>query len=115
MGFVRGIFFLEVSLSYHLGEIGIAYTIDPAYEAEVRDYLGWPNFSLLTASSNSLLDYREKVVHSRPFRGGPSLTSVTQDGYTMEMLDIHGVNADGNETVIIHNVSAFTSYPHPSQ
>lgn len=23
----------------------------------------------------------------------------------METLDIHGVNADGNETVIIHNVS----------
>ncbi|KIM47334.1 hypothetical protein M413DRAFT_440776 [Hebeloma cylindrosporum] len=48
---------------------GIAYTIDSAYEAEVRDYL----------------DYREK------------------DGYTMETLDIHGINADGNETVIIHN------------
>jgi cation transport regulator ChaC len=52
---------------------GIAYTIDPAYEAEVRDYL----------------DYREK------------------DGYTMEMLDIHGVNVDGNDRVIIHNAYCY--------
>ncbi|KAF8870595.1 ChaC-like protein [Gymnopilus junonius] len=48
---------------------GIAYTIDPAYEAEVRDYL----------------DYREK------------------DGYTMETLDIYGVDEQGAEKVIIQN------------
>ncbi|PBK84862.1 ChaC-like protein [Armillaria gallica] len=49
---------------------GIAYTIDPAYESEVRDYL----------------DYREK------------------DGYTMETIDIHGIDsADGKtDKVIIH-------------
>ncbi|KAI3614387.1 cation transport regulator-like protein [Moniliophthora roreri] len=50
---------------------GIAYTIDPVYEAEVRDYL----------------DYREK------------------DGYTMETLDVYGVNEQtGQETVLLHGV-----------
>ncbi|PPQ83840.1 hypothetical protein CVT25_000899 [Psilocybe cyanescens] len=48
---------------------GIAYTIDPVYEAEVREYL----------------DYREK------------------DGYTMETLNIYGVDTNGTEQVIIHN------------
>ncbi|KAF8798386.1 ChaC-like protein [Phlegmacium glaucopus] len=48
---------------------GIAYTIDPVYEPEVRDYL----------------DYREK------------------DGYTMETLDIHGINDEGVECIIIRN------------
>ncbi|KAF8990288.1 ChaC-like protein-domain-containing protein [Cyathus striatus] len=48
---------------------GVAYTIDPAYEAEVRDYL----------------DYREK------------------DGYTMETLDIHGIDDKRHEKIIIHN------------
>jgi hypothetical protein len=33
----------------------------------------------------------------------------------METLDIHGVNADGNETVIIHNVSVLMIHAHPSQ
>ncbi|KAF8168558.1 ChaC-like protein [Crassisporium funariophilum] len=46
---------------------GIAYTIDPVYEAEVRDYL----------------DYREK------------------DGYTKEILNIHGIDSEGRERVII--------------
>ncbi|PBK61493.1 ChaC-like protein [Armillaria solidipes] len=47
---------------------GIAYTIDPAYESEVRDYL----------------DYREK------------------DGYTMETIDIHGLDfADGKTDKVI--------------
>jgi len=52
---------------------GIAYTIDPVYQAEVRDYL----------------DYREK------------------DGYTMETLDIHGINAEGVECVIIRNALCY--------
>ncbi|KAF8190066.1 ChaC-like protein [Pholiota molesta] len=52
---------------------GIAYTIDPAYEAEVRDYL----------------DYREK------------------DGYTMETLDIHGIDDNGVHTIIIHNAYCY--------
>ncbi|KAG6834305.1 hypothetical protein H0H93_010592 [Arthromyces matolae] len=45
---------------------GVAYTIDPPYEAEVRDYL----------------DYREK------------------DGYTMESVDIYGIDGD-KEVVVI--------------
>ncbi|KAJ2913189.1 hypothetical protein MD484_g7238, partial [Candolleomyces efflorescens] len=49
---------------------GVAYTIDPAYVAEVRDYL----------------DYREK------------------DGYTMETLDVYGLDERGNSIVTIHNV-----------
>ena len=61
-----------------------------------------------------LLDYREKV-GSRPQRGPFFLIFVAQDGYTMEMLDIHGVNGDGNDTVIIHNVSVFMIYAHPFQ
>ncbi|TFK38806.1 ChaC-like protein [Crucibulum laeve] len=53
---------------------GIAYTIDPVYEVEVRDYL----------------DYREK------------------DGYTMETLDIHGVDPEtGEEKVIIHGAFCY--------
>jgi len=52
---------------------GIAYTIDPVYEAEVRDYL----------------DYREK------------------DGYTMETLDVHGIDAEGVECVIIRNAFCY--------
>ncbi|KAF9475343.1 ChaC-like protein [Pholiota conissans] len=52
---------------------GISYTIDPAYEAEVRDYL----------------DYREK------------------DGYTMEILDIHGIDDNGVHTVIIRDAYCY--------
>ncbi|KAH9951853.1 ChaC-like protein [Amylocystis lapponica] len=51
---------------------GIAYTIDPLYESEVRDYL----------------DYREK------------------DGYTLEMLDVYGIE-DGIEKVVVHNVGCY--------
>lgn len=51
---------------------GIAYTIDPAYVAEVRDYL----------------DYREK------------------DGYTVEVLDIYGMDGD-QEKVIIHDAFCY--------
>ncbi|KAG7095788.1 hypothetical protein E1B28_006489 [Marasmius oreades] len=52
---------------------GIAYTIDPVYEAEVRDYL----------------DYREK------------------DGYTMETLDVYGIDETGGERVILHGVYCY--------
>ncbi|KJA20885.1 hypothetical protein HYPSUDRAFT_203470 [Hypholoma sublateritium FD-334 SS-4] len=52
---------------------GIAYTIDPVYEAEVRDYL----------------DYREK------------------DGYTMETLDIYGLDTAGAETTLIRNAYCY--------
>jgi len=51
---------------------GVAYTIDPAYAAEVRDYL----------------DYREK------------------DGYTMEEVDIHGVE-NGQEKLLIHKAVCY--------
>ncbi|TFK23729.1 ChaC-like protein [Coprinopsis marcescibilis] len=52
---------------------GVAYTIDPAYVAEVRDYL----------------DYREK------------------DGYTLETLDVYGVDANGKDTIIIHDAFCY--------
>ncbi|KAI0785927.1 ChaC-like protein [Abortiporus biennis] len=51
---------------------GIAYTIDPLYESEVRDYL----------------DYREK------------------DGYTLETLDVYGVD-NGTEKIIIKNAYCY--------
>lgn len=37
MGYAR---FLSVPLSHYNAISGIAYTIDPVYESEVRDYLG---------------------------------------------------------------------------
>ncbi|KAF9042406.1 ChaC-like protein [Panaeolus papilionaceus] len=53
---------------------GVAYTIDPAYESEVRDYL----------------DYREK------------------DGYTMETLNIYGIDpSTKEEKVIIHDAFCY--------
>ncbi|KAJ4485219.1 ChaC-like protein [Lentinula aciculospora] len=52
---------------------GIAYTIDPAYEKEVRDYL----------------DYREK------------------DGYTLETVDVWGLNAKGEESITLHGVRCY--------
>ena len=36
--------------------------------------------------------------------------SISQDGYTMETLDIHGINAEGVECVIIRNVSDLCCY-----
>ncbi|KIJ14848.1 hypothetical protein PAXINDRAFT_163240 [Paxillus involutus ATCC 200175] len=48
---------------------GVAYTIDPLYVSEVRDYL---------------------------------VTSLPQDGYTLETLDIYTIE-NGTEKVIIHN------------
>lgn len=54
---------------------GIAYTIDPQYESEVRDYL----------------DYREK------------------DGYTLEQLDVYGVE-HGHEKVVIQNAFCYVGH-----
>ncbi|KAK7688002.1 hypothetical protein QCA50_008372 [Cerrena zonata] len=51
---------------------GVAHTIDPAYESEVRDYL----------------DYREK------------------DGYTLEEVDIYGIE-DGHEKIVIHKALCY--------
>ncbi|GBE79333.1 Glutathione-specific gamma-glutamylcyclotransferase [Sparassis crispa] len=51
---------------------GIAYTIDPLYASEVREYL----------------DYREK------------------DGYTLEQLDVHGLE-NGVERVVIHKAYCY--------
>ncbi|KAI0089931.1 ChaC-like protein [Irpex rosettiformis] len=51
---------------------GLAYTIDPLYESEVRDYL----------------DYREK------------------DGYTLEEIDIYGVE-DGKEVIVTHKAFCY--------
>lgn len=48
--------------------IGVAYTIDSAYESEARDYLGLPNSLIIW---NRILmwrtDYREKVRQFEPF------------------------------------------------
>ncbi|KIK51966.1 hypothetical protein GYMLUDRAFT_100912 [Collybiopsis luxurians FD-317 M1] len=52
---------------------GIAYTIDPAHETEVRAYL----------------DYREK------------------DGYTLEKVDVWGVDSNGEEKVVQHGVRCY--------
>src|SRR5258708_33847467 len=61
------------SLSSIIIATGIAYTIDPAYGAEVRDYLGESlrhPCSFLNLSRKT--DYREKVVSSEPFAVLPS-------------------------------------------
>ncbi|KAJ3823152.1 ChaC-like protein [Lentinula raphanica] len=52
---------------------GKAYTIDPAFEKEVREYL----------------DYREK------------------DGYTLETVDVWGVDLDGEEVIVLHGVCCY--------
>jgi len=62
-----------------------------------------------------ILDYREKVGQLLSYEEGLLWHLLLQDGYTMETLDIHGVNIDGNDTVIIRNVSVFMIYPHSSQ
>ena len=54
---------------FFLRRIGIAYTIDPVYEAEVRDYLGETPFlhiyrAFLISVSIVTSDYREKVKNS---------------------------------------------------
>jgi hypothetical protein len=40
---------------------GVAYTIDPAHEQEVRDYLGTSSALLYCSAADAGLDYREKV------------------------------------------------------
>ncbi|KAG6827603.1 hypothetical protein H0H92_011141 [Tricholoma furcatifolium] len=64
-------------------KICIAYTIDPAYEAEVRDYL----------------DYREKVPRHCIFLLW--LFTTLKDGYTMETIDIYEIDG-GTESILIH-------------
>ncbi len=69
---------------------GIAYTIDPLYESEVRDYLGTLSIDSFHPSDpriNTFIisDYREK------------------DGYTLEEIDIYGVQ-DGKEVIVHHKV-----------
>ena len=71
--------------------IGIAYTIDPAYAAEVREYLGEYIMVLSTFLYVSIIlmittvDYREK------------------DGYTIEHVDVYGI-IDDMEKVVVHSV-----------
>ncbi|KAJ3980267.1 ChaC-like protein [Lentinula detonsa] len=52
---------------------GIAYTIDPAFEKEVRGYLG----------------------------------EGRQDGYTLETVDVWGVESNGQETIVLHGVCCY--------
>ena len=58
MGSVLSLSFDRVELKiahFSLRRIGIAYTIDPVYEAEVRDYLGQtPFFHISTELSGYL-------------------------------------------------------------
>ncbi|KAJ7871729.1 ChaC-like protein [Mycena leptocephala] len=73
---------------------GVAYTIDPEFEADVRAYLGINIQRVIVDSRFDVLyppsDYREK------------------DGYTMETMPIHGV-VHGVETIIIQNAYACTT------
>ncbi|KAJ3804901.1 ChaC-like protein [Lentinula lateritia] len=55
---------------------GIAYTIDPKYEKEVREYLG----------------------------GFILPISMSSDGYTLETVDVWGINSNGQETIVLHGV-----------
>ena len=76
--------------AYYLMGVGVAYTINPLYESEVRDYLGALEPRLLVNSIMSWCspkppDYREK------------------DGYTLEEIDIYGVK-DGEEVIVSHRV-----------
>lgn len=82
--------------------IGIAYTIDSAYEAEVRDYLGESLFNL---SDISELIPPKQIIEKRLYHSsiGRLLLTYSQDGYTMESLDIYGI-VDGKEQIVIRNV-----------
>jgi hypothetical protein len=98
--------------------IGIAYTIDPAYEAEVRDYLGKSRtLHLHTALNLPLQNRLSRKGYITPVTGRLVLIS-SQDGYTMESLDIYGI-VDGKEQIVIQNVRyllsslSFNSRPPP--
>ena len=71
--------------------VGIVYTIDPAYAAEVREYLGEYIIVLFTFLFVLIIlmivavDYREK------------------DGYTIEHVDVYGI-VDDTEKVVVHSV-----------
>ena len=85
---------------------GIAYTIDPAYETEVKAYLGMPiNPKTLLNTGSSLLRLSRKgqLFNTISFSGHQTMC-VSQDGYTLETLDIYGV-VDGQEKVIIADVN----------
>ncbi|THU86974.1 ChaC-domain-containing protein [Dendrothele bispora CBS 962.96] len=60
---------------------GVAYTV---YESEVRDDL----------------DYRKKV---------GTVSSCSNDGYTLESIDIYGFDDDGNKKVVLHDVRGFSA------
>ncbi|KAG6333306.1 hypothetical protein ID866_5783 [Astraeus odoratus] len=105
---------------------GIAYTIDPLYESEVRDHLGELGRCSLSARIPAALkqprfECMTEVGWTRStssrlpgkgiwniFLGYTSCwllrQSLTQDGYTLETLDVYTIE-DSIEKVIVHNVS----------
>jgi hypothetical protein len=83
--------------------LGVAYTIDPHHEQEVREYLGTPLLCEYDALDWCTPDFREKVDPFMEYVSSPWHVACIQDGYTMEVLDVYG-HHDGEEVVNVHNV-----------
>jgi len=84
----------------------VAYTIDPAYVAEVREYLGkFCMFVALQWMPDSRAIRLSRKGQTRGYSKCRPLMLPDQDGYTMETLDIHGFDKDGDPCVLFHNVS----------
>lgn len=84
---------------------GIAYTIDPAFENEVREYLGTLRGLFELRITNPICSCRlpRKGVSRCSIHQKLRCQSRMQDGYTLETLDVYGMK-DGAEIVVKHNV-----------